>query len=58
MSELNQANICEFCKRIFSSKSNCTKHKHICKIKINKELTDAVVLKDIIKQKDEEIKSK
>ena len=56
MTELNQANICEFCKRIFSSKSNCTKHKHICKIKINKELTDAVVLKDIIKQKDEEIK--
>ena len=56
MSELNQANICEFCKRIFSSKSNCTKHKITCKIKKNKELTDAVVLKYIIKQKDEEIK--
>jgi len=55
MTELNQGNICEFCKRIFSSKSNCTKHKHICKIKKNKELSDTIVLKDIIKQKDEEL---
>ncbi len=57
MSELNQANICEFCKRIFSSKSNCTKHKHICKIKkiIDEQNKESTI---ILKQKEDEIKEK
>jgi hypothetical protein len=57
MTELNQANICEFCKRIFSSKSNCTKHKHICKIKkiIDDQQKETTI---ILKQKEDEIKEK
>ena len=58
MTSLIQEIICEFCNKKFSRKDNCSRHKTTCKIKINKELTDAIVLKDIIKQKDQELKQK
>jgi len=55
---MNDANVCEFCNKSFSTKGNCKAHKTTCKIKKNKELEDAVSLKDIIKQKEQELKQK
>jgi hypothetical protein len=55
---MNGVNVCEFCNKYFSTKGNCKAHKEICKIKKNKDLEDAVSLKNIIKEKDQELKEK
>lgn len=55
--------ICEFCTKTFSQKGNCQRHKKTCKIKkeIDKNKTNELFeenkrLKEIIVQKDEQIK--
>jgi hypothetical protein len=55
---MNGANVCEFCNKSFSTKGNCKAHKETCKIKKNKDLEEAVSLKDIIKEKDQELRQK
>jgi hypothetical protein len=57
MTTFNSSLECEFCYKKFSTKSNCNKHKHICKIKKIKEIENKEKT-DIIKQKEEEIKQK
>jgi hypothetical protein len=58
MSNLINSLECEYCKKIFSTKSNCTKHKNICKIKKQTDIKDNQHLKDIITQKDDIIRQK
>ena len=55
---MNGLNVCEFCNKSFSTKGNCKAHKETCKIKKNKDLEEAVSLKDIIKEKDQELRQK
>ena len=57
MTTLNSSLECEFCKKFFSTKSNCNKHKSICKIKKIKEIENKEKT-DIINQKNEELKKK
>ena len=57
MTSLNSSLECEFCKKNFSTKSNCNKHKSICKIKKIKEIENREKI-DIINQKNEELKKK
>jgi hypothetical protein len=53
---MSGSNICEFCNKPFSKKSNLVKHQNICK---QKETIDIIKQKDdIIKSKDIELKQK
>ncbi len=51
-------NTCSFCNKKFSTKSNCTKHQKICKLKNNIEVESIESLKDELKKKDDQLRQK
>lgn len=56
MTDLAKSFECEFCKKSFSKKGNCIRHQNICNSKQTKNENQS--LKDIIKEKDQELKQK
>jgi len=57
---MNEDRLCQFCKKIYSNKANCKKHKKSCKnnpLNFNKTIDDTTIIKllKIVEEQKEEI---